>query len=191
MACHQDLTWQATLNTCQNLDCPRKYTVQGGDLHMSEQIEEQSTKGALAAITAGVLVIIAGFLVYNYFSKVGKLPEGENNKTEEVTLEEEEVPSEEVAGTNGGTGTTETGTLGTGGATGETTSWVAIDYQKDQITGKKHTVKWGDTLWEIAEARYGTGFDYGKIVEANKDAIGFLANGTQALIEPGQVLKLP
>ncbi|MBU0975647.1 LysM peptidoglycan-binding domain-containing protein, partial [Patescibacteria group bacterium] len=69
--------------------------------------------------------------------------------------------------------------------------WVANDYKKGDIKGDTYKVVWEDTLWEIAEARYGSGFEWVKILDANSDQIGFLPNGSQALIFPGQVLNLP
>ena len=45
-------------------------------------------KNALAAVVAGILVIIAGFLVYNYFTKAGKISE------EAITIEEGLVTKE-------------------------------------------------------------------------------------------------
>ena len=59
------------------------------------------------------------------------------------------------------------------------------------IKGKTYTVVEGDTLWEIAEAVYGSGFEWGRILNANCDSISYLPNGSQALIVPGQVLQLP
>lgn len=70
-------------------------------------------------------------------------------------------------------------------------AWEVNDYQSGDIKGDTHTVVWGDTLWEIAEARYGSGFEWGKIRDANFDIIGHLPNGSKALIIPGQVLTLP
>jgi len=71
------------------------------------------------------------------------------------------------------------------------TAWVANNYKEGDITGDSYTIVWGDTLWEIAEARYGSGFEWGKIRDANLDKIGYLPNGSRALIIPGQVLRLP
>jgi nucleoid-associated protein YgaU len=71
------------------------------------------------------------------------------------------------------------------------TVWVANNYVKGDVNGDTYTVVWGDTLWEISEGRYGSGFEWGKIKEANLDKIGYLPNGSRALIFPGQVLKLP
>lgn len=69
--------------------------------------------------------------------------------------------------------------------------WVATDYKSGDITGDSHTVVWGDTLWEISEARYGSGFEWKKILNANLDIVGYLPDGSRALIIPGQVLALP
>jgi len=69
--------------------------------------------------------------------------------------------------------------------------WMANNYAEGDITGDSYTVIWGDTLWEIAEARYGSGFEWGEIRDANLDKVGYLPNGSRALIIPGQVLKLP
>ena len=156
-------------------------------------------RNTLAAIAAGVLVVIAGFLVYNYFSRVGREPEPEvteqaavfeegeisipepgeiasENEEEGLVVREEAEANEEEVPTPAPT------VAGT---------WTARDLTPNSITKESYTVQSGDTLWEIAEARYGTGFDWGKILEANKDSIGFLPNGCQALIEVGQTLVLP
>jgi nucleoid-associated protein YgaU len=81
--------------------------------------------------------------------------------------------------------------LETRGTGGETTVWQARPIAAGSLTGKTYTVQSGDTLWEIANGRYGSGFEWYRLLNANKDKIGFLPNGTQALITPGQVLVLP
>jgi nucleoid-associated protein YgaU len=71
------------------------------------------------------------------------------------------------------------------------TKWHATDYHSGDIVTGQYTVKPGDTLWEISEAVYGSGFKWKSILAANKDKVGFLPNGSQALIYPGQVLNIP
>ena len=73
----------------------------------------------------------------------------------------------------------------------EEIGWVANDYKEGDIKGKTYTVVEGDTLWEIAEAVYGNGFEWERILSANSDSISYLPNGSQALIVPDQVLQLP
>jgi LysM repeat protein len=70
-------------------------------------------------------------------------------------------------------------------------NWVANDYEEGDITGSEYTVKSGDTLYEIAEGRYGEGSQWVTILNANSSDVGFLPSGQQALIVPGQVLVLP
>ena len=74
--------------------------------------------------------------------------------------------------------------------TTEETQWIANDYNKGDIQGDTYTVVEGDTLFEIAEAVYGDGSMWVNILYANSSDIGYLSNGTQALIVPGQVLNL-
>lgn len=69
--------------------------------------------------------------------------------------------------------------------------WQATDYVKGDIGPGSYTVKLGDTLWEIADAVYGSGFKWKKILAANSKNIGFLRDHSQALIIPGQVLIIP
>jgi nucleoid-associated protein YgaU len=69
--------------------------------------------------------------------------------------------------------------------------WIATDYVYGDIQTKSYTVQLGDTLWEIAEASYGNGSMWLNILNANSSSIGFLSNGSQALIIPGQVLVIP
>jgi nucleoid-associated protein YgaU len=57
---------------------------------------------------------------------------------------------------------------------------------KSTSSGKTYTVKSGDCLWKIAKQFYGTGTDYPKIYEANKDKIK-----SPNLIYVGQVLQIP
>ncbi|PIS23192.1 hypothetical protein COT49_01385 [candidate division WWE3 bacterium CG08_land_8_20_14_0_20_40_13] len=132
----------------------------------------------LAAIVAGVLVVVMGFSLYSLFSKNPlKLEEGKITNEAAKTVIEEQKPSK---------------VLGTDGA--ETpkrpVAWFATNYKQGDILGQKYEVKEGDTLWEIAEARYGSGFEWGKILDANSGDIGWLSNGNP-LITPGQVLILP
>ncbi|MBQ4241226.1 MAG: LysM peptidoglycan-binding domain-containing protein [Lachnospiraceae bacterium] len=54
------------------------------------------------------------------------------------------------------------------------------------ISGYSYTVVKGDCLWNIAKARYGSGIDYIKIYEANRDVIG----DNPDLIYPGTVFVL-
>ena len=61
--------------------------------------------------------------------------------------------------------------VGTGGGSGGTT----------------YTVKKGDNLWTLAKKFYGSGADYTKIYEANRDVIG----GNPNLIYPGQTFTIP
>ena len=68
--------------------------------------------------------------------------------------------------------------------------WHATDYSKGDIGIGEYEVKLGDTLWEISEAVYGSGFEWKRILEANKEQIGFLPDKTQALIIPGQKLHI-
>ena len=59
--------------------------------------------------------------------------------------------------------------------------------EKADTTGDSYTVVQGNCLWNIAKARYGSGIDYIKIYEANRNVIGDDPN----LIFPGTVLVLP
>lgn len=72
----------------------------------------------------------------------------------------------------------------------QTKIWKATNYQFQDILEPTYTVQLGDTLWEIAEGYYGYGSKWLDILEKNKNLIGFLPNGEQALIFPGQVLRL-
>lgn len=74
------------------------------------------------------------------------------------------------------------------GVQSDLSTWTATDYKKGDIEGERYTVKYGDTLWEIAEARYGSGNQWHKIFDANN--IDYLPNGNPLII-PGQVLVLP
>lgn len=69
--------------------------------------------------------------------------------------------------------------------------WQPTQYSKGDITRNIYIVQTGDTLWQIANAYYGDPFKWVNILEQNKDLIGYLPNGEQALILPGQILSLP
>jgi len=160
-------------------------------------------RNTLAAIAAGVLVVIAGFFVYNYFSRVGQEAEPEVSQ-EAAVFEEGEINIPEPGEIAGEDSENEEPRQEVSADEGESLEpkeaaenpavagvWTARDHSPNSVSGDSYTVQEGDTLWEIAEARYGTGFDWCKILEANKDTIGFLPNGSQALIEVGQTLVLP
>jgi nucleoid-associated protein YgaU len=64
------------------------------------------------------------------------------------------------------------------------TSQLIVNAEAPQA--KFYTVVKGDTLWKIAEAHYGKGSDYPKIVAANNPPIV-----NPDLIQPGWVLRIP
>lgn len=68
--------------------------------------------------------------------------------------------------------------------------WYATDYQPTDIASNEYTVQLGDTLWEISEAYLGSGIYWTNIMENNLDKIGFLPDGSRALIHPGDILNL-
>lgn len=67
-----------------------------------------------------------------------------------------------------------------------TTSNITIN---NTSTSKTYTVKSGDTLWDISKLYYGTGTDYKKIMEANKEKYQNLKNNT--IIKPDWKLNIP
>ena len=67
-----------------------------------------------------------------------------------------------------------------GGDTGD-------EEQQTSGGGSTYTVKKGDSLWKIAKQLCGSGADWKKIYEANKDVIG----GNPSLIYPGQTFTIP
>ena len=149
-------------------------------------------KDGLSLIIGGIFILTLVFATYNYFNK-GREKNNEEKKEKNFiesifdrnkgdlngegameNLEDEKIEEESKFG-----------------IISEEIGWVANDYEEGDIEGKTYTVVEGDTLWEIAEAVYGSGFEWGRILEANQDSVGFLPNGSQALITAGQVLDLP
>lgn len=135
-------------------------------------------------------------------NKVTEIP-GNNNEDGEDTDKDNEKQLGDINGDGHSTKATDNkdSLNGDAGSTGITNSdkttgawvgvWVANDYKYGDIKGGSYTIKSGDTLWEIAEGVYGNGADWTKILAANSSKVGFLPNGEQALIFPGQVLVLP
>jgi len=68
--------------------------------------------------------------------------------------------------------------------------WTATNYDSGDIVEESYTVQLGDTLWEISGGFYGDEFQWSTILGLNASAIGFLSDGQQALIIPGQNLTL-
>jgi len=159
---------------------------------MPDKKMERNNKDGLALIVGGVFILALVFATYNYFNK-GSDKDIEEIETESVfEIETEgEIAGEEMEGDLNGPGISTEGATGTGGPVSPFAQWVANDYQEGDIQGGSYTVVEGDTLWEIAEAAYGDGTQWNKILEANSSNIGYLPNGQQALIRPDQVLVLP
>jgi len=151
---------------------------------------QEETKGSISAIVAGILVIIAGFLIYNYFTK----SEGPQEQItfKETAAEPEALGSETPVPTPAKLEPNEIPEQPPSQLTAEEIrNWRPRVVAKEEVQEGKYTVVKGDTLWNIAEAKYGSGAEWGRILEANKGAIGFLPDGSQARIEIGTVLILP
>jgi nucleoid-associated protein YgaU len=140
------------------------------------------------ALLIGVLAIVAlVFATYNFFNKNTDISSSQTERDEDqiVLKDKPATTGNEPKAVN------LEKPNATGGSIVTDAMWVANDYKSGDITGASYTVVRGDTLWEIAEAVYGDGSQWTKILQANKTEIGFLPNGSQALIMPGQVLVLP
>jgi len=142
-------------------------------------LTNERTKDFIAGFVALVFVLTAGYLALNRFNTSGPsdmelgvggdMTVGEEGA--QTAMEGEDSMMGEVAGTND-------------------YMWTANDYNQGDISSGSYTVVEGDTLWEIAEAVYGNGAEWTQILNANADSIGYLPNGSQALIVPGQVLVI-
>lgn len=150
----------------------------------------------MSVLLVGILLIVAGFFAYSNFYR------SEQNPKNAETLKIESGQSSEGSISGGAIGpqgnVQTTGSIAgaetqTGNKTQikENTTWQARLIERNSIKESTYTVQKGDTLWEIAKGKYGSGFEWHKILKANKDKVGFLPNGSQALIEVGQELALP
>lgn len=149
--------------------------------------DTQSKKDNLAFIIGGLFILGLVFATYNYFNKTpGTGGEEEEKSTIEKIKDIISADSDEDQGVQA------VESVSTPAETEQSTqAWVATNYVEGDIQKGNYTVKSGDTLWEIAEAVYGNGSEWIKILEANASSVGYLPNGEQALIMPGQVLVLP
>lgn len=103
----------------------------------------------------------------------GKIAGGNSTRRDDSTTETAQTKSTQIQTTINQTGV-----------------WRATDYVKGDINAGTYQIKLGDTLWEISEAVYGDGSQWTKILANNSGSIGFLADGSQALIVPGQFLTI-
>jgi DNA mismatch repair ATPase MutL len=130
--------------------------------------------------------------------------DNEDESTDEETDNEDESSDSEDDGEVNANGAVSTASAGAGlSVAGKAKSdanqtkiastgvWSATDYVHGDVVDKMYTVQLGDTLWEISEGFYGDAFQYPRIQTENSPKIGYLPDGSQALIIPGQVLVLP
>jgi len=157
-------------------------------------------------LIGGLFILGLVFATYNHFNKSDKLETVKENKetmsldklkeTLSASTESEEKEKKEVAGASNTESSTKVDTASQAGTESGSQSspqpeWKANQYNKGDIKTGDYTVKYGDTLWEIADAVYGDGTMWTKILAANSSSIGFLPNGQQSLIYSGQILNIP
>ena len=147
--------------------------------------DERISRDTLALIIGGLFVLALVFAAYTYFNRGRNISETFTNRLEDILTDDTE---KDVA--EGGDQATD-GTGTTPGTGGPAEVWVATDYEQGDIKSGEYTVLRGDTLWEIAEAVYGDGTQWTRILEANSSNVGYLPNGQQALIITGQILVIP
>lgn len=142
---------------------------------------------SLAVVT--LLVVVAGLWAYRNFSQTQKDLSGElkiEQSGNSGSISGGATTPDDLGLVAGAQSEKISGTVST-----RTEKWRPRFIAAQTIKDSKYVVQKGDTLWEIAQGKYGSGFEWQKILEANKDKIGFLVDGSQARIEIGQELELP
>lgn len=182
----------------------------------SKEIEQTNEQGVsfasnvVSALVALIFVGVAGYFVYSYFNNTLDFNLGEifnlngaQQRDADGTNDDNSVfendtnvnqgdsmsDSDFRPDTNTG-GTDVSVTMEKGESTTLFGQWVANDYQPGDIEQGEYTVREGDTLWELAEGAYGDPYVWGDILAQNSNDVGYLPNGQQALIFPGQVLTI-
>jgi nucleoid-associated protein YgaU len=195
-------------------------TKSAGDANAQYKLKPGVIRLAAIAVVIVLLLLLFAFVFANRSNNQGQIAADNQNSSDNGSASQNNgsttptpLPSTTASGNTNGTDPNSQGDInGTGINTDGTSNvaesaqikseadsaqidktgkWNATDYSNGEITKGNYQVSRGDTLWEIAEATYGSGFQWTKILNANKSSIGRLKNGQQALIRPGQVLVIP
>ncbi len=151
-------------------------------------------KSPMAVALATLLLLLFSFFIFRYFGTNKSLSDklnGEGAKdvvVEESTDEEAQLQNKNNDESNKNMQGEQDSTVQKNLNGQDLSTWVANDIQPNTLKGKTYTVKYGDTLWEIAEGYTGNGANWVQIAQANN--ITYLPNGNP-LIVPGQVLVIP
>lgn len=125
---------------------------------------------SLISLGLGALVVVvSGILIYNYFS-------GQTPNLLKQTQQANASPSTEQQIANGLT--TPEPLTGAAQSSGQPTT------SGNPTLPAKHTVAAGDSFWKLAEKYYGTGYEWKRIADANKEVA---ANG----LRTGLQLEIP
>ena len=143
-------------------------------------LSKEKTKDFIAGLIALIFVVSAGYLALNRFNDGETLDLGIGGQESAATVDADGDSSDTMTADGSVAGTTDSMSY-----------WIANDYSEGEIQTGSYTVVSRDTLWEIADAAYGDGSRWVDILNANADSIGFLSDGSQALIYAGQTLLLP
>ncbi len=153
------------------------------------------TKPEVTTILIGIFLITLLFITYNIFLNTKPAVGGIETSAPESSLvdkiKEIFAPKTEKVGVIDDLAAQDSRDEIVAGTQSDRSVWIATDYVQGDIKNGQYIVKRGDTLWEIAEAVYGNGSQWHRILDANKDNVGFLPNGSQALIVTGQILIIP
>lgn len=165
---------------------------------------EQKNRDRIALVISILFVLAIGFLGYKFLNNSPNVKTAIYNVQQETKDNTNNAVENDIMASNTTRTETETDTSTdsetpamvpqVAGTSDEAvvSVWEPTDYNSGDIaSGSNYTVAEGDTLWEIAEAAYGNGADWVRILEANSGNIGYLANGQQSLIIPGQTLVIP